>query len=141
MITRPPENADTLLKAAKIKLSPVIELLSACQTLSLDTAQLLANCNLSYEEYVQSLQALTNSSVVILKLDPKDCWVNSYNPYLLDAWDANIDTQYILNPYRCIMYITSYITKAEHSMRYQLPGSDYIQSVYDIVNRNKGKYE
>lgn len=54
---------------------------------------------------------------------PQDCWVNGYNPMLLRAWNANMDIQFILNPYSCIMYILSYISKAEHEM------SDYLKRV------------
>ncbi|MBN3305935.1 DMTA2 factor, partial [Amia calva] len=43
-------------------------------------------------------------------------WVNGYNKHLLRAWNAKIDIQYILNAYCCVMYIVSYISKAEHEM-------------------------
>ena len=32
------------------------------------------------------------------------------------AWQANMDIQYVLNAYACIMYVASYIMKTEKSM-------------------------
>ena len=39
--------------------------------------------------------------------------INSYNPDLLRIWKANMDIQYILDAYVCVMYVTSYMTKSE----------------------------
>ncbi|KAL6491535.1 hypothetical protein MHYP_G00018800 [Metynnis hypsauchen] len=78
---------------------------------------------MTYEDYKESVKSLSTSSLVIMEREPKDCWVNGYNPLLLRAWDANMDIQFILNPYSCIMYILSYISKAEYEM------SDYLKRV------------
>ncbi len=32
------------------------------------------------------------------------------------AWQANMDIQYVLNAYACVMYVASYIMKSERSM-------------------------
>ena len=32
------------------------------------------------------------------------------------AWQANMDVQYVLNAYACVMYVASYIMKTERSM-------------------------
>ncbi|KAF1374343.1 hypothetical protein PFLUV_G00249070 [Perca fluviatilis] len=74
---------------------------------------------------------VNKSSAVILKRDPKDCWVNGYNPHLLEAWNANIDVSYILNAYSCIMYLTSYITKKESGL------SEYLKTVIENSNRER----
>ena len=42
--------------------------------------------------------------------------VNTYNRIVLDAWKANIDIQYILNPCACKMYIVPYISKSQRGM-------------------------
>ena len=38
------------------------------------------------------------------------------NPDLLDIWNANMDIQYITDPYNCVMYILSYISNTEHEL-------------------------
>ena len=40
----------------------------------------------------------------------------NYNPSVMLAWQANMDTQFVLNAYACIMYVASYIMKTERSM-------------------------
>jgi hypothetical protein len=49
----------------------------------------------------------------MLKRLPHECRINNYNKNILLAWRANMDIQYILDPYACIVYIINYITKKE----------------------------
>ncbi|KAM9812015.1 uncharacterized protein ACBT44_011392 isoform 3-T12 [Syngnathus typhle] len=111
--------------AANAKLVPVLNLLNEPETSSLTLPQLLAKCELTGDDFVNCLHLTASSSSVVLKREPKDCWVNYYNRHLLLAWDGNLDIQYILNAYSCIAYICSYISKAEHSL------SQYLKSVIE----------
>lgn len=86
-------------------------------------SQLLAQCDMTLNQYNSYIQALTSSSVILMKRDVKDCWVNNYNPHLLTAWNANMDIQYILDEYGCIMYMLSYISKPEREL------SDYLKTI------------
>jgi len=52
----------------------------------------------------------------MLRRKPSDIWINQYNPDLLKCWNANMDIQYITDAYSCVMYIISYISKAEREM-------------------------
>ena len=45
---------------------------------------------------------------LLLKRTPAEIRINSYNSDLLKAWQANMDIQYILDPYACAVYILSY---------------------------------
>ena len=63
----------------------------------------------NYDEFKQALQLLGNRPQVVQKREPKDAWINQYNPDLLRAWNANMDIQFVLDPYACVMYIVSYI--------------------------------
>ena len=42
--------------------------------------------------------------------------INTYNPDIIRVWKANMDLQYILDPYACVMYIAAYMLKSERSM-------------------------
>nr|XP_055075157.1 uncharacterized protein LOC129454640 [Misgurnus anguillicaudatus] len=53
---------------------------------------------------------------VVLKRNPKDVWVNQYNKHLIRAWQGNMDIQYVTDAYSVVVYIISYITKAEQEM-------------------------
>ena len=127
MISRRNEDDDKM-KEAKQKLRQLNLLLNEPFSASLSFQQLLTQCNLTFDEYKLCLSTMNKSDAVILKRDPKDCWVNGYNPHLLEAWNANIDVSYILNAYGAIVYLTSYITKKEAGL------SEYLKTV--IQNSN-----
>ena len=54
--------------------------------------------------------------MVILKRKPNECNINNYNAPVMLCWQANIDIQYVLNAYACVMYVASYIMKTEKAM-------------------------
>ncbi len=85
-----------------------------CDDLSLD--DLLDKVGVSYDEYEEALKVTTSSSVVVLKRKPNECNINYYNPHVLLAWQANMDIQYVMNAYACIMYVASYIMKSDRAM-------------------------
>lgn len=42
--------------------------------------------------------------------------VNYYNHSLLQAWNANLDIQFVLSPYACATYIVAYISKSQRGI-------------------------
>ena len=67
-------------------------------------------------EYTQALEVSSKGNVVVLRREPNECSVNNYNPSVMLAWQANMDIQFVLNAYACVMYVASYIMKTERSM-------------------------
>ena len=67
-------------------------------------------------EYKKALAMTTEKTMIVSKRSPADVWVNNYNPALLEAWNANMDIQFVENAYSCVMYMTSYVCKAEHEL-------------------------
>ena len=53
---------------------------------------------------------------VILQRDIGDCNTNNFNGHCSQLWHANIDIQYIADPYSYIMYVLSYVKKCENGM-------------------------
>ncbi len=84
---------------ARIKLKLVWDLLNDSQASFDSLSELLAKCNLTMDDYNMYVEALSTSNVILLKRDPKESWVNGYNPDLLRAWNANMDIQYVLDPF------------------------------------------
>ena len=41
-----------------------------------------------------------------------EVWINQYSKPLLKCWNANIDIQYVVDVYACVVYIISYISSA-----------------------------
>ena len=78
--------------------------------------ELLAKADVTLDQYVSALEVSTKGSVVILKRIPSECNINNYNPSVMLAWQANMDIQYVLHAYACVMYVASYIMKTEKFM-------------------------
>ncbi|CAF1233541.1 unnamed protein product [Rotaria magnacalcarata] len=53
---------------------------------------------------------------LIHKREPNARGINQYNEELLIAWNANMDIQFVLDPYVCAKYLMSYTTKPEREM-------------------------
>ena len=77
---------------------------------------LLAKAEVTENEYTNALGVACSGNVVLLQRKPNECCVNNYNPYVMLAWQANMDIQFVLNAYACVMYVASYIMKTERSM-------------------------
>ena len=77
---------------------------------------LLVKAEVSEKDYSEALQTSCTGNIVILKREPNECCINNYNSSVMLAWEANMDIQFVLNAYACIMYVASYIMKTERSM-------------------------
>ncbi|KAL3986446.1 leucine-rich repeats and death domain-containing protein [Sarotherodon galilaeus] len=109
-------------KEAKEKLQPLRDLLCDPNSSFEDLSELLHKCKLTYEQYLDCVFNLSNGHVILLKREPNDCWVNAYNADLLRAWNANMDIQYVIDDYSCLMYMMSYVSKPEFEMTQFLNG-------------------
>ena len=87
---------------------------NACVDVSLN--ELLTKVKISHSNYVDALKTSIRGNVVVLKRKPCECKINNYNPHVMLAWQANMDLQYVMNPYACIMYVASYMMKTEKAM-------------------------
>ncbi|XP_071153638.1 uncharacterized protein [Mytilus edulis] len=83
---------------------------------NITTQNLFIEAGITQEEFETASNVLTKRTTVTLRRTPADIWINQYNPTLLRCWNANIDLQYITDAYSCVMYIISYISKAEREM-------------------------
>ncbi|XP_061196513.1 uncharacterized protein LOC133204782 [Saccostrea echinata] len=85
-------------------------------------------CSLDYEfflqtvvgmcqdEYIKCIRASLKGPKVFLKRSPSEMRVNYYNPSVLKAWNANLDIQFVLDPYACATYIVAYISKSQRGI-------------------------
>ena len=76
----------------------------------------LKKLQLSQESYILAIRHTLKRETLFLKRTPSEIRINNYNTHLLQAWQANMDMQYVLDPYACATYILSYITKGQRGM-------------------------
>lgn len=79
-------------------------------------SEFLSSLEMNVEEYVLAIRSNLKAPRVFLKRDPCEIRINSYNSVMLKSWEANLDIQYILDPYACAAYIVSYISKGQRGM-------------------------
>ncbi|XP_069109201.1 uncharacterized protein [Argopecten irradians] len=68
------------------------------------------------QEYIKCIRASLKCPKIFLKRNPAEIRVNYYNPAVLKAWHANLDIQFVLDPYACATYIVSYISKSQRGI-------------------------
>nr|XP_022308223.1 uncharacterized protein LOC111114232 [Crassostrea virginica] len=80
------------------------------------TEQMFTDIDLTQAQYEAAHKTLAKKRSIVLRRNPDELWINQYNPCLLKCWDANMDIQFVLDPFSCIVYIVSYISKSEREM-------------------------
>ncbi|XP_055088458.1 uncharacterized protein LOC117393626, partial [Periophthalmus magnuspinnatus] len=83
--------------------------------LCLSADELFASLGLSRFTFEQVYSVLDGHTHIVLKRDVGEAWINNYEK-LLSCWNANMDIQYVVDAWACVVYIISYISKAERDM-------------------------
>ena len=78
--------------------------------------EFLEKLDLSEYQYLKAIRLSLKHNTLLLKRSAAEIRINCYNPNLLRTWKANMDIQYVLDPYACAVYILSYITKGQRGM-------------------------
>ena len=91
------------MKAAKNKLLPIHRLTTF--------EALLTELQMTLEEYTAAIAFTLERPTLFLKRMPNEIMINNYSPIALMLWEANIDIQYVLDPYSAASYATAYQPK------------------------------
>ena len=78
--------------------------------------QFLIDCNLTYDDYIMALRSSISKATVFLKRKSSELTLNSYNKDILIRHRANMDIQYITDPYGCASYVSAYLLKSNAVM-------------------------
>ena len=111
---KPVENSSKKVKEATSLLQEVMKVVICFPDIPLEHALTMAK--VEYDAYLDALAVSCNAHHIVLRREPNDCFVNPYNPDILLNWEANMDIQYVLDAYSCIMYLVSYVLKDERAL-------------------------
>ena len=75
--------------------------------------ELLLHFRITLEQYLYCLSLSRTGRTVVLQREPNEIYIKCYNKNRLRAWPVNLDVQFCLDPYACIVYIVSYINTDE----------------------------
>jgi len=78
--------------------------------------EIFVQLGITQSRFEEAFNTLTKSKKIVLRRESKDIWINQFNCHLLQCWNANMDIQYVTDAYACVVYIVSYISKAEREM-------------------------
>ena len=78
--------------------------------------QLFESVGINQAIFEAAYKLVGRKTHVVLRRQIGEVWMNQYNKPLLRCWNANMDIQYVVNAYACVVYIISYISKAEKEM-------------------------
>ena len=111
--TYPEEQAEQAVKA----LAAVRKILDDKDTPEdISMEELFLKAGLSSDIYLCGLKICSTGNSIVMQRKPSESCINTYNPDVIRIWKANMDLQYILDPYACVMYIAAYMLKSERSM-------------------------
>lgn len=74
--------------------------------------EFLSELDMNYDDYILALRSVVKSATVFLKRKVKDILTNVFNVDILELHRANMDIQFILNPYSLCNYSVNYIQKS-----------------------------
>ena len=103
------ENVAHILKKALERIRTLLDSIKEDETMTF--VEFLEKLDLSEQQYIKAIRLSLKHSTLLLKRSPAEIRINCYNPHLLKAWQANMDIQFVLDPYACTVYILTYITK------------------------------
>ena len=97
----------------------------------------LDRLKLAEEQCIQAFRYSLKRTTLLLRRAPSEIRIKNYNSTLLNTWKANMDIQFVLDPYACAVYILSYITKGQRGMSKLLEKASQEASAgnKDIVNK------
>ena len=104
----------TLLKKNFETISELLDNLKYDEEMNFE--EFLQKLGFTEQQYIMAVRYSLKRDTLWLRITPFEIRINSYNSDLLKTWQANMDIQYILDPYACVVYILSYITKGQRGM-------------------------
>ena len=76
----------------------------------------LAKLDLSLGEYVAAIRSHVERPTVLHKRNVRDIRINPYGINVFEHWGANMDMQFVLDPYAAAMYVVSYMMKGQRGL-------------------------
>ncbi|XP_057716041.1 uncharacterized protein LOC130931338 [Corythoichthys intestinalis] len=103
------DKAATILGSVKKALSDETKMFESVE-------HLFQSVGVSQKGFEEAYKSCARGTQIVMKRQMKEVWINQYSKALLKCWNANMDIQFVADAYACVVYIISYISKAEREM-------------------------
>ncbi|XP_021964938.1 uncharacterized protein LOC110860191 [Folsomia candida] len=84
--------------------------------INLEFEEFMELLGLDEAQYIMAVRSSISRPTVFLKRKITEAFTNAYNPDLARLWKANMDIQFILDPYACCKYCAAYVSKSNRGM-------------------------
>ena len=91
-------------------------------TLSME--EILQVIGVDLDSCTKALQMSMKGTMLILKQNIQDAFINGVNIEMLNLWGGNMDLQMVINDVAAMMYVSSYMMKGEKAMGETLKSSE-----------------
>ena len=99
----------------RVKLTSVVNRFKLAKIqISLD--ELLSDLNISFDQYKHAFRASISKPTVFLKRNCQELMLNSYNKSIFVRHRANMDIQFVTDPYGAATYVAAYMLKSNAAM-------------------------
>ena len=78
--------------------------------------EFFASLGINQTIFELAYRRLEKKNKVVYRRGVNEMWINQYSKKLLKCWNANMDISFVTDAYAVIIYIISYITKAEREI-------------------------
>ena len=93
------DNDANMLKDALQRIQSLLNSINADETITF--VEFVEKLGLSEQQYIKAIRLSLKHSTLLLERSPSDIRINCYNPHFLKALQANMDIQFVLDPYAC----------------------------------------
>ena len=111
-----PEGDRIILKNDLAKIKTKLKNIHDVKEPNLGYLEFLEQLSLTEEKYLLAIRSNLRRPTIFLKREVDAAYLNAYNEKLLNAWQSNMDLQFVLDPYACARYLSEYISKAYRGM-------------------------
>ena len=93
--------------------------------------ELLGKLKINFDEYIDAIRSSIKVTTPFLQRSYRDLMVNNYCPELYVRWRANMDAQFVTDPYGAAAYLVKYALKSREIDNFIID-----QAIRDVENGN-----
>ncbi|XP_077277313.1 uncharacterized protein LOC143905647 [Temnothorax americanus] len=78
--------------------------------------EFLEDNKITMKYYLDVIRASIRKATVIYKRNMNELWTNTFNPWIANVLNSNMDLQFIIDEYSCAAYVVEYVNKSNRGV-------------------------
>lgn len=113
-ILLPLNNNDNRMATLKKRAKEIHKIIS--EKIYYSFQQFLNDNNVTKAYYLDVIRSSLTRATVIFKREMNEIWTNTFNPWIAEILNSNMDLQFILDEYSCAAYVVEYVNKSSRGI-------------------------